>query len=927
MTDNTSAGSPPALPRILVVDHFDSYTLNLLCLLSALAPHPDDVARRVVVLPHTHPLLSSQESFRQHLLPHFDALILSPGPGSPDREADFGFGLEYLRNAAAYNLPTLGVCLGHQGIATAFGGMVRRAKSIQHGTQSSLLYPSGAKEGPTDGLFANVPSNTRVTRYNSLTVEASSLPSCLAITAYADDPLNAGVQRPEVSDLMRSRAASPTTVASSERCVLGLRHKELPLWGVQFHPESIESECGVVMMRNFLKLAREVRRGADVASSSKMEVPASILAEGARYVAAAQPAPEAGVNGDGTGQHEKRFRVVSYDLDVPPLATQDRTEEVFERIFRQGGGDKGPSVWLDSARAGDPQSNFSYMASPSCSVSHRSGSREVEIYSPISGGREKLALPDGQDFWQLMHDAQQELQRLTSFEQGVPSANVFRGGFVGYWGYEMGIDSLGLQGEETISSSADATTTTVPASEFGFCPAVLQLDHATGRWRGSILERLPGVDNDSFAPHSPLLQTLQASQPLGLSPAESRSWAAHVRSQLSAVASSSHTSLSSRADLASMISPLRPVDTPQDYKLKVEAARALIAQGESYELCLTTQFKGRLNKAPQSSSSVDHFDVYRALRAKNSAPYAAYMELAPSRNDDDGPRRRTILSTSPERFLSRTHSGLVEMKPIKGTLPRAGHTPTDMATLSSLPSAAARSAWLAEQDLHRRSALQADQKERAENLMIVDLIRADLLSFCQPSTVHVPKLMSVESYESVHQLVTTVRGQVVGSGSGDGEGGGGGIGPVEALRRCFPPGSMTGAPKRRSVTLLQRLEGKSRSRSERAKGTVEPPIVETASVPSSPASPPPTWHTTHRPRGVYSGALGWIGIDGATDFSVVIRTAVLDGDEVSVGAGGAITYLSDKDREWQEVLDKVGALCVVDVGEEEEEEVVGGDEV
>lgn len=122
--------------------------------------------------------------------------------------------------------------------------------------------------------------------------------------------------------------------------------------------------------------------------------------------------------------------------------------------------------------------------------------------------------------------------------------------------------------------------------------------------------------------------------------------------------------------------------------------------------------------------------------------------------------------------------------------------------------------------------------------------------------------MKVESYESVHQLVTTIVGQKDSC-----------VSSVEALQRCFPPGSMTGAPKVRSVEILQKLE--------------------------------------QRPRGIYSGILGWIGLDGAVSTSVVIRTVVINGQDISVGGGGAVTYLSDAEREWQEVVDKVYSIATL----------------
>lgn len=139
------------------------------------------------------------------------------------------------------------------------------------------------------------------------------------------------------------------------------------------------------------------------------------------------------------------------------------------------------------------------------------------------------------------------------------------------------------------------------------------------------------------------------------------------------------------------------------------------------------------------------------------------------------------------------------------------------------------------------------------SFQIVDLIRAELLSFCLPSSVRVPALMKVESYATVHQLVTSVCG-ILRSG----------IGPIEAQRRCHSPGSMTGAPKRRSMQILERLEPAGRGKASFSSGSTH------SSLDSQ--------KLRLGRRGIYSGTLGWIGIDGASDMAVVIRTAIVDGD-------------------------------------------------
>ncbi|HYJ22801.1 MAG TPA: aminodeoxychorismate synthase component I [Solirubrobacterales bacterium] len=244
-----------------------------------------------------------------------------------------------------------------------------------------------------------------------------------------------------------------------------------------------------------------------------------------------------------------------------------------------------------------------------------------------------------------------------------------------------------------------------------------------------------------------------------------------------------------------------------------------LREGDSYELCLTNSIATELDADPLA--------LYIELRRVNPAPFASYLRFGDL----------AVLSSSPERFLSIDRAGRAEAKPIKGTSPRGAD---------------------ADEDTRLAARLRDDEKNRAENLMIVDLLRNDLGSVCRVGSVEVPSLMAVESYETVHQLVSTVRGRLRE-----------GTGPVECARACFPPGSMTGAPKLRSIEILDRLEGRS--------------------------------------RGVYSGAIGYFGLGGGCDLSVTIRTIVLDGDTATIGAGGAIVLQSEPEREFEEMLLKAAA--------------------
>ena len=243
--------------------------------------------------------------------------------------------------------------------------------------------------------------------------------------------------------------------------------------------------------------------------------------------------------------------------------------------------------------------------------------------------------------------------------------------------------------------------------------------------------------------------------------------------------------------------------------------------GNSYEVNLTYRLA--------EESAADPVDVYGRLRASDPAPYAGVL-----RHGDTW-----LLSASPERFATVDRHRRVETRPIKGTTPR-GSSP--------------------EEDEERRHQLATEPRFRAENLMITDLLRNDLSMVCEPGSVVVPHLMEVESYASVHQLVTTVAGQLRPE-----------VGTVDALRALFPAGSMTGAPKLRTMQVIDAVE--------------------------------------HQPRGVYAGAFGWISGDGRADLGVVIRSTFRSGDGPWVlGTGGGITVHSRVEEEWAETLWKAARV-------------------
>ncbi|MBY6368497.1 aminodeoxychorismate synthase component I [Rhodococcoides corynebacterioides] len=691
------------MTRVLLVDNVDSFTYNLAELLAAVT------GERPVVVRNDVPFDSLD-------LASYDAVVLSPGPGNPQNPADFGVCARILDETA---MPVLGVCLGHQGIAAAHGACVVRAAEPMHGRLSRI-------EHTGTGLFAGLDHPLSVVRYHSLIVEG--LPDEVSVTAWTAD----GVP-------------------------MAIEHATLPRWGVQFHPESIESAGGHRLIANFLDLARAARPQR----STPVEAP---------------PAPARAAGSDAVG-YEVLVREVGVDAD--PRAVYDAVT----------GGDHG-RFWLDGSV--EPDARFTiigdcrgplaeyvtYDVDTTTVTVRGSDGRSRTVRTPffdyLDASLRDRALPHGGD-------------RQDGDPRGGDLPFDFRLGYVGYLGYELKAET----GGDAVHSSPD------PDAALVFADRAVVLDH-DGR-RAFALALTDGSDAVRSASDRWLdeVETTLRRLPCAGGGAEPTPIATHP----------TDTGLDLRHNHASYVD-------------LVAHCQSEIAAGETYEVCLTN--------VARSPVTVDPVSTFDHLRTISPVPYGALLEF-------DG---LAVVSTSPERFLRIDTAGVVESKPIKGTRPRGATAGADAAL---------------------REDLVASEKDRAENLMIVDLVRNDLSRVCATGSVHVPVLFGIESYASVHQMVSTVRGALTDASA------------VDCVRAMFPGGSMTGAPKVRTMEIIDRLEA--------------------------------------GPRGVYSGSIGYLSLNGTADLSIVIRTLVTTPEGARFGIGGAITALSDPEEEFEETLVKASTMA------------------
>ncbi|KAL8947505.1 MAG: hypothetical protein Q9222_006224 [Ikaeria aurantiellina] len=841
--------------RILFIDAYDSFSNNIISLLETRVP-----AATVAVIKIDHAIVDFPAFLRD-----FDAVVAGPGPGHPNNHKDVGLISRLWQLDERDLIPVLGICLGFQSLVLAYGGTVSPLPSPRHGIARRV-----SSDGTSifRGLDSIVPIHYHslyaridvqpggMTLGNQLLDESQTLKRKLELEPLAWD-IEANV---EPSRSIEDRKDNPPAI------LVGIKHRTKPFFGVQFHPESICSDHGSRMIiNNWWSEVQQWHRQRKASMfrqslDDKFSMPSSSLT-----VPSGPEASDKIVFGQGGNLSFNGFERPFTEKDF--LLWRRTSPTVIDRILPLDGHsvpeihemlklDQGNAVVLDSelhqrADVGT-HSIIGALDNDTSILEYRVGATTVDIRRGEHARTIDLTVYGNSIFEYLK--AFMEACKAEGGEPDVP----FWGGLIGYINYEACLEMINIRNSKLTSR---------PDLSFAFVERSVVVDHQTKK-----------VHVQSIKP-------------------EDEEWVTRISSSLAA------SSQCTTGPPTLFLDPIVNYPSKSNYSSKIRHCQDFIHSGDSYELCLTNQATVETTHLP------DPWSLHLRLRSLNAAPFSAYVRLG----------AMTLLSSSPERFMRWTRpkssscipgetTSTIQFRPIKGTVKR--HP-------SGLDGPAI--------SLSQATKMLSTIKERAENLMIVDLIRHDLHGVVGSGNVCVPKLMVVEEYATLFQLVTVVEGTLINqsltSSSPPSLSNSPGSSPrsrslgtpppseecmssskstadrssssnyrssksgIDVLATSLPPGSMTGAPKRRSCELLHQIE-------------------------------------ENQPRGIYSGVLGYMDVGGGGDFSVVIRSAFRWDDDSTisnadsqenrdtwhVGAGGAITSLSTENGEWEEMMAKLGSI-------------------
>ncbi|KAI5210718.1 para-aminobenzoate synthase [Aureobasidium subglaciale] len=769
-------------PHLLFLDAYDSFSNNIINLLQ------QDLNATVEVIKIDDKRFSTGDNACFHaFLRRFDAVVAGPGPGDPRNLNDLGLIAKLWNLPEDISLPVLGICLGFQSLALAFGGTAGRLQQPRHGLVTEVSHQGQSLFKDIDVLMA--------TQYHSLHVKLG----------HGVAKTSAELWKPTLDCQDIVPLAWDLSDDQNGPILMGIRHATKPFYGVQYHPESIcTSSAGAQIIHNWWSeaFAWRVHRAATAQKNDILQLTIDVDSSETnsendddsrsttsslfdavnptiRDTAATTPAVtrDSSRMGRFPSPRSVNWRcidLVSGSVDVASLL-QSLQDVDHHSIMLESGSKNSQPVRPETGR-------FSIIGCINDARSLRYSTGNHTISNNLSGADTSYT-GSMVDIWSSV-ETFMAANKATDGNTDLP----FWGGLVGFVSYEAGLETIDVPRP----SNDDR-----PDVWFVFVSRSIIVDH---------------VERKVY------IQSLEESDDC---------WFEIAEQTVGKLIKQAVGSLSKEKRQSELTTPAITAPIEAEYVRKVETCQDYIRAGDSYELCLTDQSIVSHNEDCRPTS----FELYQRLRSSNPAPFGAYLRLREEKEEKES--GVTILSSSPERFLSWSRTGKCQFRPIKGTVEKKnGLTRDDAEKLLNV------------------------DKERAENLMIVDLIRHDLHGVVGSGNVKVEKLMTVEEYQTVFQLVSVIEGQLQEGSKHTG---------IDVLAASLPPGSMTGAPKKRSCELLTEIEGKARS--------------------------------------IYSGVLGYFDVGGGGDFSVVIRTAFRWDDEGvwRIGAGGAVTVLSSPMAEFEEM--------------------------
>ncbi|KAF2855045.1 ADC synthase [Plenodomus tracheiphilus IPT5] len=842
-------------PRILFLDAYDSFSNNIVALVE------QNVEVDVIKIFIDDPVLtkvraSNDQAAFIECLKGFDAVIAGPGPGWAKCDDDVGLMKELWKLQDEHLIPVLGICLGFQSLCLAFDAEIERLQEPRHGIITTVLHKS-------QSIFRDV-ERLSTTQYHSLHVKLGH-----------PIQLEQAVRRP--AQLWESTESCPQLEplawdfdsARNGAVLMAVKHIQKPFCGVQFHPESIcTNPEGARIIKNWWEDAQSWNRKRVFRNLTKRDFKSNMQSlpisfddfwrelgyyNGKKHTTYSHVELAEELDSDTLAPVELASLVAHGDgqtlPDLPPdvvhCATIGSGRLTVAEVCDVLGVASHEAIVLESGL----QPNLTPMAvgtgrhsiigfiipEETLRIHYYAGSRRMQLRDGNDDVHTEWTVADP---WPYIRELMRSLRPSV-----LPKSSTwapFWGGLMGYASYEAGLETIDVYGHEEAP---------YPDICFAYITRSVVMDHQTKKiyvqsirgdhdmdWIEMVRTTIYDAVCSKSRGTSPSIWSTSRPDPFDETPETPEMMRQYIRG------CQQHT-----AD-------------ETEYYNKIRSCQRAIADGQSYELCLTTRNEIRAPKTTPNRMSLladnEHsWNLYKRLTSRNPAPFSAYMRL----------HNVHILSSSPERYICWDRSQTAQCRPIKGTVQKKSGVTKEMA-----------------------QAILNSSKERAENLMIVDLTRHQLHGVYGSHNVRVSQLMEIEEYETLWQLVTVV--DAVPSGINKSMTPGDWEEPKEyasgserasvpylgfqAFVESLPPGSMTGAPKKRSCEILQQEEDGVR-------------------------------------RGIYSGVLGYLDVGGGGDFSVVIRTAIkidtehTDSEDVwRIGAGGAITSQSTVEGEYEEMLAK-----------------------